>query len=46
MKKDYSYDFGFEAMKGFNQREIKKCADVIVKNNITPNLDNDGGWVQ
>ena len=40
MKND-DYDFGVEAMKDFDQREIKKGSDFIIKNNITPNLDNN-----
>ena len=34
------HDFGFEAMENFDSDEMEKCADLIIKKNITPNLDN------
>ena len=34
------YDYGYEAMKDFDTEELDKGSDFIIKNNITPNLDN------
>ena len=33
-------DFGWLAMENFDQEEMEKGSDFIIKNNITPNLDN------
>lgn len=34
------YDYGYEAMENFDLEEFEKGADFIIKNKITPNLDN------